>query len=279
MKTITSLFLSAFAATAAHAVVVDFNGPAYPSSGNLNGANSNAWVVTGSTDSYTLSANGGLNNSQEVRQTLTINPEASAFYNTAFDASLGAITVSTYFRYSNVAVTGSGGTPITLGFAGNTTTSLFTGGGPGDMILARINKPGTNTGQLTIQTRVSGTGSTPATGSLSSFALTNGNWYFLTSTLTRTGTANQFSFTTSISNASSDGTIGSLIDSIAATTLTSAALYADDSLFAGFRGFASNGLGAVDNFAISQIPEPSAFAALAGLGVLGLAASRRRRRA
>jgi hypothetical protein len=147
------------------------------------------------------------------------------------------------------------------------------------MILARINKPGTNTGQLTIQTRVSGTGSTPATGSLSSFALTNGNWYYLTSTLTRTGTANQFSFTTSISNASSDGTVGTLIDSIAATTLTSAALYADASLYAGFRGFASNGLGAVDNFAISQIPEPSAFAALAGLGVLGLAASRRRRRA
>ena len=34
-----------------------------------------------------------------------------------------------------------------------------------------------------------------------------------------------------------------------------------------------------DNIEVSVIPEPSAFAAIAGLGVLGLATSRRRRRA
>lgn len=109
-----------------------------------------------------MAASGGRDNSQEVRQTLAVNPEASAYYTTAFDASSGAVTLSTYFRY---------------------------------------------------------------------------------------------------------------------TTLTSAALYADDSIFARFRGFNANGLGAVDNLGISQIPEPSAFAALAGLGVLSLAASHRRRRA
>jgi len=42
---------------------------------------------------------------------------------------------------------------------------------------------------------------------------------------------------------------------------------------------ASNGSMRYDNIEVSVIPEPSAFAAIAGLGVLGLATSRRRRRA
>lgn len=278
MKTLASLLLSAFAASAAQALVVDFNGPAY-STGNLGDAAGSTWVVNGNASSYTIGAGGlspGAGTLQEIKANVT-GPEASAFFNTSFDPSAGSITVSAFFRYGTVG--SNGGTPLTIGFAGNTATNLFnSSAGASDMFLVRINKPAANTGQLTLQTRVAGSAVTAATGSLSSFALTGTNWYYLETTLVRTGTANQFTQSTALHNANSAGVIGSLIDSISATTLTSATLYADTSLFTGIRGFNTNGLVAVDNFSVSQIPEPSAFATLAGLGVLGLAASRRRPR-
>jgi hypothetical protein len=167
---------------------------------------------------------------------------------------------------------------LTLGFAGGTSTPLFNSSpGAADMLLARINKPGANTGQLTLQSRVAGTATTNATGSLGSFALTNGNWNNLSLTLTRTGTPDQFTLNTSLFNAFSDGTLGTLIDSIGSTTISSSSLYGDSSLFAGFRGFAPNGLDRLDNFALTQVPEPSTYGLLL-VGGLALWVLRRGRR-
>ena len=95
-------------------------------------------------------------------------------------------------------------------------------------------------------------------------------------------------------NASAAGVVGTLVATNSATftdsTLNAATggqLYGDTTARFGFRGanfpaaaagLAEIGTGSVDNLSITTVPEPSAWATLAGgVGVLGLAARRQRR--
>jgi PEP-CTERM motif len=69
---------------------------------------------------------------------------------------------------------------------------------------------------------------------------------------------------------------GTLIGNFGALTDTSAAVVGGGQVGIRMGSIASH-TGRLDNFSITAIPEPSSFAAFAGLGVLGLTASRRRR--
>ncbi len=116
-------------------------------------------------------------------------------------------------------------------------------------------------------------------GQLSSSAtsLTADTWYTLTFTIE--GTAdNSFNVTGSLATQAAPSTS---ILSIASTSV-SRTLSLSDNVFLGLAGTANTadngGAFALDNLSATAIPEPSSFAALAGLGALGLVGLRRRRR-
>ncbi len=94
------------------------------------------------------------------------------------------------------------------------------------------------------------------------FNLTTGTWYTFRLSMTLENAATgMFSVTGDILNAGSDGTGATLIDSFNAfSTFTSTDLAGASNLYVGFRAaddFGPGGATAVDNFAVSIVPEPS----------------------
>ena len=180
--------------------------------------------------------------------------------------SQGAVTLSLYFQRTagvNVSVP-------ELGLVPTTASNISSGGGNG--LSARINSTASPSYQVrnsaTTQSGFTLTGST---------ATTVGNWYYFAVTIERLATTDQLSISSTLSNADNTGAVGTQLASISGTVTNSTLWNDSDGVFATFRA-QGNGVGMIDNLAVSQIPEPSAFAGLAGLGALGLAASRRRRR-
>jgi hypothetical protein len=73
-----------------------------------------------------------------------------------------------------------------------------------------------------------------------------------------------------------DGLTAGATTQLTPVSLTSADIAADTTVYAAFRGFNRDGLGAVDNFAATQnVPEPSTIALLGLSGALLLVRRRR----
>lgn len=113
---------------------------------------------------------------------------------------------------------------------------------------------------------------------------TGGNWYVTTTALAGT-VADQATFTSAPTKLTFSGLNTASWSALSFTagsalSIGSAATLPGNSTITGFGLYATTGTagtGRFDDFTVTAIPEPSTFAALAGLGVLGLAASRRRR--
>ncbi len=191
--------------------------------------------------------------------------------------------VSYYFKAGiNGTTNASGNTGVGFNTANN--VGLQTG----TYVFANVNSTandGTNytASQLQISYRNNGTGA--VVSDAATFALVQNNWYQLRLDLTYSG-SNLFSATAALYNWGADGlTGGSQLASFASSALTGSAggnlsTLVNTNLNAGFWGRTSNSgvrAMAIDNFSVTAIPEPSTYAAVAGLGVLALVAFRRRR--
>lgn len=178
---------------------------------------------------------------------------ATTIFNTPLHNSAGAtFTTSFYFQTRPTVSTGD---LVGFGYF-NSTTQLFDAG---NLIGYKIN--GANSSSLL-----------PST------------WYQLTATTTNTGST--FHTSIALQNYGANGTTltGSPInigasDNAGGTLLTTGSIYVG--LYGG--GGIQGGFGtdymtpAIDNFSVSAIPEPSTYAAIAGVMMLGVAAWRRRR--
>ncbi len=249
----------------AAAFVSDFNTPGtFATEYQVNNGSNLQQVASGG-----LSASGGVNLISETGDSTAI------FKNEVFDLSTGTptLTISGYFLNQQGVAGGGAAGAFQLGFAAEQSTA-FNGGSGFTFISARVR----GEGSVEFQSGVSGSATNSAT--TANHLLVNGNWYFLTLTLTRLATLNTFSGQATLFNSDSTGAIGSQIDQAINPAILNTPIYTDATTYAGFRAagatIGGSGVNFVDNFAAT--PEPGS-AALLAIGALGLAGARRRRTA
>jgi len=261
---------------------VDFNGSSTTYTDNFRIANDAA--ATGFTwgASSGTGGTGGLTVTNTGAQNLYYRPAPPDNSTSTFDfTSLAAgttIVSTTDFVWSNITATDS--TLLTAGFVpGNTTANALTSSGA--LAGSLIRTGGTST--VTLRMR-NGTANA-TTLDFSQSALTAGNWYQLSYELTKSATANTFSYTVSLYSLGATGTGTPVLFNDGTKnitingTLTNASIYADTNAFFAYdiRDTVSDtGITRVDNFGVSVVPEPMS-APLIAAGLVGLAAFRRRR--
>ena len=218
---------------------------------------------------------GGLSGSGGVNLISETGDSTAIFKNEVFDLSTGTptLTISGYFLNQQGVAGGGAAGAFQLGFAAEQSTA-FNGGSGYTFISARVR----GEGSVEFQSGVNG--SATNSGTSAGNLLVNGNWYFLTLSLTRLATLNTFSGQVSLSNSDSTGAIGSPIATSSNPAITNALIYADPTTYVGFRAagatIGGSGVNFVDNFAAT--PEPGS-AALLAIGALGLGGIRRRQTA
>jgi PEP-CTERM motif len=205
-----------------------------------------------SATSFNVEAGTGLNSSNSIN-TLSANDRTALWDVTSFDLGNKPISASVYFN-----VTSTGGSIYLLLSGVNNSTTNRNG------IQVQFGASNLTWGHL-----VDGAGTTGSTIG----AYTVGNWYYLTATFSQN--AGKLDIAGSVFNSTSAGVVGTQVgSSYSALALTSTSLIGDTTIYGGFR---SSFVGKTDDVAFTAIPEPSSFAALAGMATLGFVAARRRR--
>ena len=270
-----SALLAAAANLASAQISLDFSAS---SQFDLTPTTGNFTASSGTTTQFTYSGTAGVGGGGGI----SVSTDAGGVnynHNTAYALSAGSTyTISTFFKTN--AVTGTTANQVAaVGLVGTTAGEFGTGAVPS--LSMSLRWPGSGTAGSVQLAVANNTGSNTNTLQSTSFTAATNTWYKLSVSITKTATVNTFSVSGSIEDWGADGTsLSSSVRSFSAQTFSNSALYADADLFAGFFARQTGGnpiqMQAVDNFSV--IPEPSSFAAIAGLGMLGFAASRRRRR-
>lgn len=183
---------------------------------------------------------------------------------------------------------GNGSGALHLGFAtASTAGPSYTGANVAGTDSFGLRLEGTTTAGAPIwRTRLNGASAsfTPTSGSNAVTGLLSTNWYLVSASFTESATANNWIFSSSITDYGTAGTTAGTVVSSVAGTFIQAATYSASNLF-GAVNFRSGGTNAtfIDNFSttssLTAIPEPSTYAVLAGLGAIGLTVLHRRRHA
>jgi PEP-CTERM motif len=286
IRTLQTVSLAAVSTVAAHAVTLDFTG--------TTDFTDNFSAPAGS---YSRGAAVGVGNPTGGPGVSVFNSNA-AYHTGATDAipalaSGNTVSTGIFFKRTTNAFTGTGVRISALGLTTSSAALTSSAGGLGQAIASEgnfgliIQSAAVTAGGITtmrVRTFDSDNNTTPVIGGTnlgSTFDVTDGNWYKFDVSITKTATADTWAFTATVQDWGSTGTsFVSTLYTLTSTNFTAAGAaraYADGSVFAGFSGASSFG-NAVDNFSLTTaIPEPSSFAMIAGLGVIGLAALRRRR--
>ncbi|MDX2108895.1 MAG: PEP-CTERM sorting domain-containing protein [Verrucomicrobiota bacterium] len=201
-----------------------------------------------------LGTGAGLGGSQSLQPIL--NDPRLTLIAPAIDLSAGSVDVSIFFKRLN-------GNDVALPQLGLTSESTnFVGNNP--EISLRLN------GASPVwQARSDGT--TVTTGP--ALSLIEGNWYQLNASFTRVD-ASTFTLVGSVFNSDANGNLGSLVSQFSPANITNS-LASDSTLYAGMRANQA-GVSNLDNFVVSQVPEPSTYALLSALALFTLTVLRRR---
>jgi hypothetical protein len=175
--------------------------------------------------------------------------------------------------------TAGGNRLLQLGFV-NENTSRMKGNAGLSFMSLRLSSTGASGNIYTpqYQTKTSA-GATVNSGLTPNVTLTPGNWYELSGSFLTLG-GGQFQGSGLLQDFGTTGqTPGSIVFSFSPTTLTSADIAADSSVYGALRGFKNDGLNTVDSFmASAAVPEPGSISLLTlGLGALAVHLQRRKR--
>lgn len=196
------------------------------------------------------------------------NTNADNLFYTAqtYDYSDGVLTASIYFRAASAS--GNGNSRNFIGFAKDSAVNLATGT---DKLGVRVFKSASSS-DWTFQL-LNGT-STTNVGAV--FALTGGNWYQVTTTITKTANANEFIVAGDLRDYGATGTtLNGSFSRTGSATITHSTMTADHTWSLGLLGQLNNGgAEAFDNLSIT-VPEPGSLMAL-GAGAMILLRRKRR---
>lgn len=275
-------------APAAHAVIVDysvnFNGSATTYTDTFGRFNDSILGTTGLNWGATAGTGGtgGLIVTETSARNVFYRPAPASDATSTFDmaAFTAGDTFSTTIDFLWADTTATATTLITAGFVpANTSQTALTSSGA---LAGSIIRNGSST--VTLRMR-NGNANANTTLDFSQSALTPGSWYRLSYDLTKSSTLNTFDYTVSLFSIGANGTSAPVLfndgskDITIAGSVSNSTIYGDTNAFFAYdiRG-GTTGISHVDNFVVgSAIPEPSAFAALAGLGALAAVGLRRRR--
>ena len=231
----------------------------------------NNFIQAGSTGSGTLAlqaASVGIGSPASGGVTLG-NADRNWNLNTStYDLSAtgpGTFQISSYFKPNGLV---SSPTGLYLGFSAAPTTNTTGGAGWFGM---RLNF--TNVGTFLFTPRTdNGNGTDSGT-----FTSSSANWYKFTVDIVRSATLNTFNVTGKVDNYGTNGiTTPNLVGTYSASVINSA-LWLDNSANAGFRAPSGNGVGALDNFEVTAVPEPTTVISGLAIALVGLATMLRRR--
>lgn len=242
----------AIAASASASIFVDFDSPSDLDDFVQRGSTVTPPTVTdyswtgttgvGSPDGAVTSGNAGSTSDQNL------------FYNAAsFDPADGPLTISVFFEAS--AATASGVSRTFIGFANNNGINLSTENGK---IGVRVFKNATADFTLQLVNNLS----TTTLGS--SFALTDGNWYRITATVTQT-TPGNYTLEGELLDFGPDGTtLNNAFARSGSADVANGNLQTDTTWVVGLLNQDNNGgATAFDNLSAQVVPEPASLALLA----------------
>lgn len=212
-----------------------------------------AYNVPAATGAFLIASTTGLGGSKSLQNTVDatiVREDVSA------DLAVGAVTVSLYFQWGGSVALASPQIGLVGAFNGGFTGTSDIGGRVTSSTGTKLQIRSNNGTVLTDDT---------------SLTLTTNSWYQLSTTVTRTTTTDQLTVLVQLYSSDPSGTITGLIDSIS-SNVTNANVWSDTSVFAALRENSS--ITNMDNFAMTQVPEPGA----AFIGSLGMIALLRRRR-
>lgn len=270
---LASLVAAIVVSQAASAAVVDFN------SGTLD----DAFDLT-SAGNWSQQAAGGLNDSGSL---LPANDAFSYLVadTQSFTGASISFELSAFFQWAS-PTNASGANALVLSLVPTTTgpldLPLNSGDAGEDSLRVLLSKQNSSPNaandvvSLVIENQIDGVLADTLDRVVSSdAALTDGDWYRLSMSVTRTGT--NFNVDASLDNADDTGTVGSNVLSLNLTDRPNADLASDPDLYAALGGQRSpvRGVGVIDDFSASAvIPEPGSMGLL-GAGALFLCARRR----
>ena len=114
-------------------------------------------------------------------------------------------------------------------------------------------------------------------GTSSTFTTDANNWYKFTVDIVRSATLDTFNVTGKVDNYGTNGITTPTLVGTYSASVTNSALYTDNSANAGFRAPSVNGVGALDNFEVTAVPEPTTVVSGMAIALVGLATMFRRR--
>ena len=223
---------------------------------------------------YSQVTSGGVGNTGGISVSGATNVTADATMiqkNTVFDFSKVGVTLTVLTMFNVSAQTSTGNKILQLGFVNASTNGLNSNDGTAFTSLRLLSTSASgNIYASQYQTKVAaGTSSVTSANLAANIALTVGDWYELSGSFINLG-GGQILAKGFLEDFGASGVFPpSVVYTFPTTVLTSVDIASDPSVYAGLRGFNSDGLHMVDNFsAVMVVPEPGTIS----LVLLGLTA-------